>query len=364
MELYADQTRSEILKRILARISESIDKRVGSIIYDSTAADTIEFEYLYKAIDHAINQAFAETAEREGLILKAKEKGLEPTPATQAVVKVEVTPPEIMLLDTARFSCGEFYYTNATRIGEGLYYMTCESAGSAPNGTTGRLVPTASIPGLQSATITEVSIVGEDEEDTETFRNRYFATVKAERFGGNESDYLDKIYTIAGVGGVKIYSANDYNGGGTVLAVITDDENGVPTQTLIDLVQDTIDPLMVDGKDTQGQGKGLSPIGHYVTIQGVNAHNIVVTARLSYNKGYNASLLQSAITDALKRYYDEINATWSRREALVVRVAEITARILDVTGVLDVTNVRINGYTANVILDPNSIAVHGLFTAI
>ena len=48
-------------------------------------------------------------------------------------------------------------------------------------------------------------IPGEDEEDTEVFRQRYMDSLNAQAFGGNRADYLEKVNAIPGVGGVKVY---------------------------------------------------------------------------------------------------------------------------------------------------------------
>lgn len=43
-------------------------------------------------------------------------------------------------------------------------------------------------------------IPGEDEEDTEVFRQRYMDSLNAQAFGGNRADYLEKVNAIPGRG--------------------------------------------------------------------------------------------------------------------------------------------------------------------
>ena len=49
------------------------------------------------------------------------------------------------------------------------------------------------VEGLETASLTEILIPGEDDEDVETFRERYFSSFKNEAFGGNKADYINKV---------------------------------------------------------------------------------------------------------------------------------------------------------------------------
>jgi uncharacterized phage protein gp47/JayE len=106
-----------------------------------------------------------------------------------------------------RFSIGELnYYVSAER-GEGVYEITCETPGEAGNDYGATVIPIEYIEGLETCTVTALLIPGEDEEDTEVFRQRYFDSLNAQAFGGNRIDYIEKVNAIPGVGGVKVYRA-------------------------------------------------------------------------------------------------------------------------------------------------------------
>src|SRR5690606_12361543 len=98
----------------------------------------------------------------------------------------------------------------------------------------GTLIPINYIAGLETAKLTEVLIPGEDEEDTEAFRQRYFNSFKSQAFSGNRADYKEKVNAISGVGGVRVYRAK--HGPGTVGLTIIDSNFNKPSQTLIDTV--------------------------------------------------------------------------------------------------------------------------------
>ena len=68
------------------------------------------------------------------------------------------------------------------------------------------------------------------------------------------------------------------------------------------------------------------------------------------------------IEEAIDAYYTELNSTWSSEENLIVRVAQIEARLLNLQGIVDVVGTTINGQDANIVLDENAIAVRGSFT--
>lgn len=110
---------------------------------------------------------------------------------------------------------------------EHSYKLMCETAGSESNGYTGQLIPVDYIKGLTQAEITEILIPGEDEEETESFRQRYLNSFDSQAFGGNIQDYKEKVNAIQGIGGVKVYPV--WNGGGTVKLVIISSEYKVPS---------------------------------------------------------------------------------------------------------------------------------------
>ncbi len=361
-KLYAGETAETILNRILARVASKFDKRLGSIIYDATAPASIEFEQLYKALDYILDQAFADTAERPYLIRRAAERGLKPFPATPAKVTGVFTPAELEIPIGARFNCGEYVYAVTEKIEPGRYYLTCETVGAAANGQTGRLIPVQTITGLKTADLVEVSILGENEEDTERFRQRYFDSLTADIYGGNVADYKSKIRSLPGVGGVKVYPA--WNGGGTVLCVIIDSEYGVPTETLVSEVQEIIDPLVINGEDSQGQGLGVAPIGHFCTIMGANQATINIQTRLTFRSGNDYVSTLPEIEAALDAYYKELNRDWQNRDNVIVRIAEINARLLEIPAVLDITGTMLNGAEENIMIDADSIPDRGEFEAV
>ena len=83
--MFENQTEQVIEKRMLDAMPKSVDKREGSIAYDATMPAAIEFMLLYSVVDYFLKNTFGDTADRNYLIERAKERGLSPYEATNAV---------------------------------------------------------------------------------------------------------------------------------------------------------------------------------------------------------------------------------------------------------------------------------------
>lgn len=299
--MYEAQTYESILARMLQKalsINSNLDTREGSLVWYGDAPAAVELQNLYIALDTVLNETFADTATRPYLILRAAERGLSPQPASPAILQMAITPTTLFLPLNTRFSIGELnYYVSADR-GSGNYELTCETAGESGNNYTGTVIPIEYVDGLETCKITSVLVPGEDEEDTELFRQRYLNSLNAQAFGGNQIDYIEKVNAIPGVGGVKVYRAwngdlkpanmippkeaeawieglsgvpepvklwldtvyaaaknNMFTVGGTVKLVVINSTFTVPSPTLVEQVQTAVDPLQ-----NAGEGVGLAPI--------------------------------------------------------------------------------------------------------
>ena len=342
-------TYQEILQRMLDQVPDAVDKREGSIIYNALAPAAIEMQLMYIEAGAILNETFADTASRIYLIKRAAERGVVPDEASKAILKGIFN---INVPIGSRFSLDSLNYITTEKIVDNQFKLMCETEGAEGNLHFGTLIPIDYIDGLTSAELTEVLIPGEDEEETESLRSRYFATLQSQAFGGNIADYKEKTNAIQGVGGVKVYPA--WSGGGTVKLVILDSTYQQPSTELINTVQTTIDPI-----GNQGTGAGLAPIGHVVTVVGVNEQVIDVTTDITYQTEWTWADVQTYVESAIDSYFLELNQNWEDSENLVVRISQIETRLLNVTGIIDISGTTINGAEANLILDADSIPVRG-----
>lgn len=399
--MYEAQTYESILARMLQKalsINSNLDTREGSLVWYGDAPAAVELQNLYIALDTVLNETFADTATRPYLILRAAERGLSPQPASPAILQMAITPTTLFLPLNTRFSIGELNYYVSVDRGSGNYELTCETAGEAGNNYTGTVIPIEYVDGLETCKITSVLVPGEDEEDTELFRQRYLNSLNAQAFGGNQIDYIEKVNAIPGVGGVKVYRAwngdlkpanmippkeaeawieglsgvpepvklwldtvyaaaknNMFTVGGTVKLVVINSTFTVPSPTLVEQVQTAVDPLQ-----NAGEGVGIAPIGHVVRVEGVQEETVDLGFALYYQRGWSWEDVSGYVTEAINGYFLELAQSWADQdEALVVRISQIESRLLGITGILDIANTTINEKAANHTLALDHIPVLG-----
>lgn len=361
--MFEEYTFEYLMKSALARVSSDVDKRQGSIIYDALAPACAELCQAYIQLDRIITETFADTASREYLIKRAKERGLEPKEATSAIVLAELKG-DFKLEEGARFN---FEEVNYFYIGEkeGEYFkLKCEGVGEAGNNTIGSLIPIDNISGLESAEIVGLFYEGEEEEETEVFRKRYFDSFESQAFGGNIADYKEKMEKLneeseitnnGGVGGVKVYPV--WNGGGSVKLVFTSKGYNKPTESLVNLVQESVMP-----KDKEGEGVGFAPIGHNVTVEAVQERQIMVEAKLRLKDGYGIEDIKGYVEEVIENYFDELRKKWGDSDSLEVIISKINSGIIDIvvnddSCIKDVKETALNGSIENAELSENEIPV-------
>lgn len=396
--MYEKETYDVILERMLRRVSDKLDKRPSSLIWDTHSATAIELQILYIELEYLIKNSYGDTAAREFLILLAQDRGLAPDSATKAILKGEFTPASIDVTGK-RFNIGDMNYIVLEQIAPGQYKVQCEKEGTVGNQYLGNMIPMEYIDGLQTAELTEILIPGEDEEDTEAFRKRYFDSFTEQSFGGNRADYLAKVKSIDGVGNAKVtrvwnsdirpadmipnatvqawYEENigtapdevkswlqavygaarekKLTVGGTVyVSIIDSDDYGEASQTLVNGVQQTLDP-----EETAGEGYGLAPIGHVVNVESAKPVQVFVQTTITFEEGYGWSNTKTAIQGAVNAYLQELRRSWAASEVIIVRVSQMETRLLGVKGVLDIANTTINGQASNLTLTKYQIPVLG-----
>lgn len=395
--MYESVTYDKILKRMLDRVSGKFDKREGSVIWDTHSPAAIEFQILYLELDTVLREAYGDTASREFLILRCRERGITPYPAANAILKGEFSPADINVIEK-RFNIGSLNYVVTEKIADGEYKVRCESAGIIGNQYLGNMLPIEYIDGLETAELTEVLIPGHDEEDTEDLRRRYFDSFGGKAFGGNMKDYLEKTNAIPGVGGTKVTrvwngnirpadmtpsekvrawyqniigTLNDetaiwldtvYNAaaekklttGGTVLLTILNSDFEAASNTLIETVQRTIDP-----EANAGEGYGFAPIGHVVSVKSADSVKVFVKTAITFDIGYGWNNLKNSIDSAVSDYLLELRKSWADSPYLVVRISQIERRLLDIKGIVDIENTAVNDSKDNLILGKYEIPIFG-----
>lgn len=402
--MFEDMTYEALVKRALARVSPSMDKREGSMVFNGVAPSMAEMAQLYIGLDFVFQATYLLTAPREYLIKRASDRNMAPYPASAAVYRAEFNRE---VPEGTRFSCEDMNFIVTGRMDPeddtptGLSHrVTCEAVGAATNHYSGLLIPVEYLEGLTHAELVELLIPGDDEEETEKFRQRVLDSFQSQAFGGNQADYREKVLAIPGVSAVKVHpvwnegirpaslipnenvtawykasvgaleapvaawlteiytaaSRKLLTVGGVVRLVIMASNYAAPTEALLEDVQTRIDPTQ-----NAGEGLGLAPIGHVVRVDGVTPEPVNIELHLTYAAGWSWEAVQSYVEGVIDNYFVELAQTWTNSDFLVVRISQVESRILSECAAMitDIGGTKINGAERNLVLDPDSIPVRG-----
>lgn len=164
---------------------------------------------------------------------------------------------------------------------------------------------------------------------------------------------MDWCHAIEGVGGVKVYPV--WNGGGTVKVVFTDSKFDVPTKELVDKVQEILDPV-----PNRQKGFGLAPIGHLVTVEAAEKININLSLKVTFREDKKQEDIEDKIKKILVPYFLQLRKEWEKEKSTIVRVSKLESFILDIDGVVDVYDTKLDGFERNAILKDNEMPFLGL----
>lgn len=355
---YVDEQDYEyILASYLGNVRDDVDKREGSIIWDSGAPCCIEIAKAYLYLQAMMGNVFAATAHGTFLEMRCEEQGIKKDPATKAkrlgVFKDGAGQPYSVSLGTQFSTVGETNLVNFTVIevfsneGQtvpGSYILECTEAGVIGNQYFGEIVPVLNLNNLAEATLNDVLIPGEDEQDEEEIREEYFEVVNQKPFGGNITEYRQFVESIEGVGTCQVYPT--WNGGGTVKIAIIDSSYNVPSSTLIEKVQKDVDPHYND--EYAGMGLGMAPIGHVVTVTGANKFLVNVATTVELMKGYTLEQVKPNIKTSIDNYLSSLRKDWDKSDdlnnyGLKITIARVRSAILNTLGVENITSCTLNG---------------------
>lgn len=357
-------TFDSILKRLKGYVASTFDKREGSVIHDTLAPNAREFELAQADRDKKHADTFAGTADRENLIKRCGEIGVSPYEATYAIRKGIFTPASLEIPIGSRFNYDDLNFVVIEKLEDGVYKLRCEEVGVIGNLGEGTLLPIEYVKGLETATLSdEVLIYGEDEEETEVLRQRYFDTLPTMTQDGNKAQYRKWCRNFAGIGNHKVFAAEEWNGVNTVKVSILSSENTQASQELIDSFQEFLDPPtepINDDKTAEsypqgrGKGNGQAPCGAIVTVTTPTVKPINITATVIYCEGYTAPV---DLEENIKAYLLGLNYVKT-----VVSYVAISALFQNDPAIELVVDLDVNGEKNNITLGEEEIAELGEFS--
>lgn len=354
----------EVLDAMLGEVSDTLDKREGSLIQTALGPLAWYLEGLALKLAQVQRAAYAETAEGEDLDLLAATRGLTRRAAVAAVRQgsFNVAIPEGSLFRTVNgdssvlFASGEQISTSGSLY---VYRMTCQTPGVIGNSYSGNITPVTAIAGLTTAVLGTIITEGADQESDNALRARYVASFDTAPYGGNISEYRQAILTIPGVGAVQVYPANQYHGGGTALCSIVNADFGPASSGLVEAIQGIICPPEDGETAPSPNGYGIAPIGAAVDIVSATAVTINVSCRIIFASGVEDGLASygDEIRAAVAEYIHSVAEDWGK--ALVsnritypvtVYASRIIYAILTIPEVASVADLTINGAAGDLAL--------------
>ena len=110
-----------------------------------------------------------------------------------------------------------------------------------------------------------------------------------------------------------------------------------------------------------GQGLGVAPIGHSVTVSTPSEVDIDVSATVTFNGNYTLDQLKPTITSELSNYIESLRRAWADEDNFnqyhcEVVIAKITSAIVTSTGVGNVTDVELNGEKQDIVLIESGVS--------
>lgn len=374
--MYSDGNSFEqILDRTLSNeLLSDVDKREGSIVYDTLAPVCMELADAYAKMDILESQLSLLTATGSNLDNRAYEQGMAREQETQAerigtfkkyqideqtgeYVKDENDNKILIDMDIpegSRFVSPEndsIIYEFIGKDDKDENILRCETYGTVGNEYTGTILPLTAIPDLVEAKITGTHIPAQNTESDDELRTRVINKLNSLSFGGNIDAYIEKVSGIDGVGTCKVFPAWQYNG--SVLLSVVDSSYEPITQSFANRIKEEIDP-----EESSGQGVGFAPIGHYVTVTTPIKSNVKVQFHLDLETDVTIGNVQEECKQKIEEYFNSVRHEFYQDKTLGIYRARIIDKILEIPEVLNVTDVLLNDVDADITYTDEGLLEH------
>lgn len=350
--MYEDQTQDVILARLLSKIDDKYEKTPGNLVYDLLVPCAIEIYSLYQiigALQEKINVDNMTSPELDTYVYQRK--GIERKSGGYSSTVLDIQ-------GNGNISIGDLFSTsnniqfsateNVNINGTGQVHVICTQMGIIGNVPANSItqIP-VTITGISSCNNSSTLTDGFDTETDNALRERYYEALKQSATSNNMAHYKEWALQVSGVGDCKVFSR--WNGDLTVKVVIVDSNKDMPTDELIKQVQDYIDPMGVQDENgkwsTWGKGYGQSSLGALCTVFAPIAKNINVDVKVSKDANYTDEQIKQNIGTSIKQYLESISLDETNS---YVSYAKIGNLVLNSTGVLDYSDLKLNSDTANI----------------
>lgn len=142
----------------------------------------------------------------------------------------------------------------------------------------------------------------------------------------------------------------------TVKALIISSEGTAPPDSLIEQIQEEMDP----GSEGVGMGKVLLGCKFYAVAAGQEAVNISFDVVIA--SGYSLDSTKETVRQELIRYMKGIALDTPDEENMVAQYMKVIGILANTAGIKDLANLTLNGLAENVIIEADNIPVLGELT--
>ncbi len=331
--MFENMTYENILNDMLSKVSDDVDKREGSVIYDALAPCAYQLAQTYFDLNNFIDLVSGDTAIGEYLDRVVADYGLTRKPAIKAVRKI-VTTGNIPI--GSRWGINDTSYIVIENTSTNTYKAECMQYGEIGNAYTGTLENIDNISGV-TATLTDIIVSGQDRESDDNLRSRFYAYLQKPSTSGNTFNYREWALNVPGVGDAKIFPL--WSGNGTVKVLIINNNMEID-DSLVPLVKDYIE--------------SVRPIGADVTVESPAQKIIDISATVVLDGSTHFEDVQSAFNDAVAAYFKKlIFVTYT------ASYAKIGSLLLETPGVQDYSGLLVDGGKVNVVIGDNEMPILG-----
>jgi uncharacterized phage protein gp47/JayE len=339
-----------------------VDTRQGSVFMDAATGHCIRSAKFFNDLSTVFDMLAIDTCTGEILKEKAAQDGVNLQEATPSYYNVvfDGTTPDV----GTRFFVGPYYFTLV--MDSNGYMLESEIKGTETNylASGSNVVPVYDVLGLNACTLGTLNIPGTDTETDDSLRKRWQEKVNGPAQNNNRVQYKVWAEGITGVGRAHIFPL--YGGENTVMAVIYATDGSSPAQSVLDEVQEYIDPIVVGYQVTvdgvtltfsDGLGDGVSDLGAHFLAAAPDAVSLSISFTADLRSGYTVNQAQEEVLAAIKTYLGTLVVDGD--EDILIRISSIGNIISQAASILDYTpaSLMINGSTESVNIGAKGVPV-------
>lgn len=359
MAYYTDKIKDNLQIELLSNVSDDYEKTVGYPLYDTLKSVAIEIANIYTELSNT-RESIENVDNLSGAELERfveQRTGLQRKLGTYASTNLRVNGiGTVHMGDKFETKSGiQYACTSDTVInGTGLIPIQATEIGTYGNTSANTIIQIpVTINGIVSITNLNAVTDGVDNESDDSLRERYYTYLRNPITSNNENAFINWAESIDGVGRAKAFGC--WQGKNSVLVIICNGNMQVADQTLVDNVQNTIDPKGVQDAQgnwsTWGMGKGLASGGSYSTIQSATSKAINISANVVLATNYTLDQVKTSFSNSVTSYLKDIAL---KDDTPTVSYAKIGNLLYETEGITDYSNLQINSNTANVPLSLTS----------